>query len=326
MFVLYQEIKIAGNTKSILNSSLAMANLEEKFLNLCQEYPDGITDQLFLDKYPEISKVDLVLAINKLSSKGVVELFKKGSLLYYRAVHLGDLEVFGNLEDDEKIVYQCIKASDNKGIWTKDLKLRTNLHQTIITKVLKNLENKGVIKTVKSVKNPTRKVYMLASIEPSQDLTGGPWFSENELDIEFIEELCKICLRFVESKSFSLKDDHIFPADYSGYPTTEQVHRFLRDSRVTTSELEIEDVNNLLDRLVFDGCVVKLVWTGPRVSTIVNDDEDDEIYAYRALPRHIVGAVAGSVPCGQCPALNSCNCFGPITPSSCGYYSQWLTF
>jgi len=105
-----------------------------------------------------------------------------------------------SLEGDEKVVYQCIKAADNKGIWTKDLKQRTNLHQTIITKTLKSLESKRLIKAVKSVKNSTRKVYMLAHLEPSVEITGGPWFSENELDTEFIEELCKVCFRYIASK------------------------------------------------------------------------------------------------------------------------------
>ena len=105
-----------------------------------------------------------------------------------------------SVEGDERVVYRCIKAADNKGIWTRDLKARTNLHQTVITKVLRSLESKKLIKAVKSVKNSTKKVYMLAHLEPNADLTGGPWFNENELDLEFIEEMCKICHRFIYSK------------------------------------------------------------------------------------------------------------------------------
>lgn len=41
---------------------------------------------------------------------------------------------------------------------------------------------------------------MLAHLEPSIDITGGPWFSENELDVEFIEEMCKICHRYIASR------------------------------------------------------------------------------------------------------------------------------
>lgn len=38
---------------------------------------------------------------------------------------------------------------------------------------------------------------MLSHLEPSTEITGGPWFSDNELDIEFIEEICKTCYKYV---------------------------------------------------------------------------------------------------------------------------------
>lgn len=41
---------------------------------------------------------------------------------------------------------------------------------------------------------------MLYHLQPSTDITGGPWFSENELDVEFIEELSKITHRYILSK------------------------------------------------------------------------------------------------------------------------------
>lgn len=232
----------------------------------------------------------------------------------------------GSLEGDEKIVYQCIKAADNKGIWTKDLKMRTNLHQTVITKVLKSLESRKIIKAVKSVKNSTRKVYMLASLEPSQDITGGPWFSENELDTEFIEELCKVCLRFISTKSISPKPGHIYGVDYTGYPSLEQIHRFLRESKVTSAELETEDVRMLLDRLIYDGVVDRVIWAGTRPSRIVDDDEDDDVYVYRTVNAALPESLMAAVPCGHCPLFEACSDFGPITPSTCSYYTEWLSF
>lgn len=223
-------------------------------------------------------------------------------------------------------MYQCIKAADNKGIWTKDLKLRTNLHQTVITKVLKTLEGRKVIKAVKSVKNSTRKVYMLAALEPSTDITGGPWFSENELDVEFIEELCKVCLRYVASKSVSAKAGHVYPAGYAGYASLEQVHQFLGASGVTSAELGTEDVAMLLERLVYDGLVRRVVWAGPRLSRVVDDDEDDDVHVYRVVGAALPESVMAGLPCGQCPVFDACADFGPITPASCAYFSDWLSF
>lgn len=62
------------------------------------------------------------------------------------------------------------------GLWTKDMKMRTNLPQPHITKILKTLENRKLVKSVKSVSNPGRKVFMLFELEPSRELTGGAWW------------------------------------------------------------------------------------------------------------------------------------------------------
>lgn len=306
---------------------LCEMGLEETFLEFCRNESEGASEAEFRAKHPEYDTTAVAMAINQLCAQGLIELLKRGNELICKAVSADDVEIAANLEGDEKIVYQCIKAADNKGIWTKDLKMRTNLHQTVITKVLKNLENRKIIKAVKSVKNSTRKVYMLANLEPSQEITGGPWFSENELDTEFIEELCKVCLRFIGTKSVSPKPGHVYPADYTGYPTLEQVHRFLRDSRVTSAELETEDVSMLLDRLIFDGSLERVVWAGPRISRIVDDDDDDgDIYVYRAVSSALPESMMAGVPCGQCPVFDACSDIGPITPATCTYYAEWLSF
>ena len=104
------------------------------------------------------------------------------------------------------------------GIWTKHLKAKTNLAQALIDKCLKVLTQKKLIKRVQSVQvraspfmptlrhasdlvpfsqHPTRKIYMLEGVEPSVALTGGPWYTDNELDVAFINTLIRACLKIV---------------------------------------------------------------------------------------------------------------------------------
>ena len=83
------------------------------------------------------------------------------------------------------------------GIWTKHLKSKTSLHQTIIDRYIKTLTQKRLIKRVQSVQHTTRKIYMLEGLEPSSALTGGPWYTDNELDAEFIRGLGEGCWRIV---------------------------------------------------------------------------------------------------------------------------------
>ena len=41
---------------------------------------------------------------------------------------------------------------------------------------------------------------MMAHLEPSVELTGGPWYTDNELDTEFIKLLCTAFLRFIQDR------------------------------------------------------------------------------------------------------------------------------
>lgn len=67
------------------------------------------------------------------------------------------------------------KALVSAGIWTKDLRRRTGLATNVITKALKVLEQRELVKSVKSVQHGNRKQYMLFDVEPSEHVTGGVW-------------------------------------------------------------------------------------------------------------------------------------------------------
>ena len=54
------------------------------------------------------------------------------------------------------------------GIWTKELKQKSNLPQAQISKIFKTLEARKLIKSVKHVAQQNRKVYMLYELEPSR--------------------------------------------------------------------------------------------------------------------------------------------------------------
>jgi DNA-directed RNA polymerase III subunit RPC6 len=69
----------------------------------------------------------------------------------------------------------CIPPSRWPGIWTKDLKIQTNLAQPQLTKILKTLESSRLVKSIKGVAHPSRKLYILADIEPAREITGGAW-------------------------------------------------------------------------------------------------------------------------------------------------------
>lgn len=41
---------------------------------------------------------------------------------------------------------------------------------------------------------------MLMELTPSVEVTGGPWFTDQELDVDFVEQLTNACYKFVLMK------------------------------------------------------------------------------------------------------------------------------
>lgn len=141
---------------------------------------------------------------------------------------------------DEHVVLDVISRSQNQGIWIKTLREETRLPQPQLSRVLKSLESKELIKHVKSVNSKTKKVYMLANLEPSKEITGGAWYTNQEFDAEFIEVVREACHRFILNK---------------GKVTLDAIANFIRNSNLCRCALELEDMNRIVDTLVYDGLI-----------------------------------------------------------------------
>jgi DNA-directed RNA polymerase III subunit RPC6 len=225
------------------------------------------------------------------------------------------------LTGEEQIVYQAIHDAGNEGIWTKILKSKTNLHQMVITSCLKSLEKKSLVKSIKSIKNPTRKLYMLIDMVPSNEVTGGPWFTDQELDLDFIQTLGEHCYNYIHAASFpSSARDALYASTYTGYPSASDVRRYIMNKRIVTIDLTQEDVEMLLDVLVYDGKVIKM-------HQHAFDEDEDEVrnngMVYKAVRERGIHNALTNVPCGKCALSSFCSQDGPVNPTTCVYFAQW---
>ncbi|PIL32108.1 hypothetical protein GSI_06814 [Ganoderma sinense ZZ0214-1] len=224
-------------------------------------------------------------AINFLLGTGLWKALKDTSgNLSYRVVTKKELEVKKDMSGEEGMILSYIQSAGNEGIWTKHLKAKTELHQTVIDRCIKSLMQKQLIKAVKSVKYPTRKIYMLYHLEPSVEMTGGPWYTDNELDTEFIKLLCSASLRFIRERStpkqkggeVSSADRPLYPISAApAYPTTQQVLTFLSKSRITETQLSAEHVEMLLNVLVLDGEIERVPAFGAAMWDVTQTQEDN---------------------------------------------------
>lgn len=258
--------------------------------------------------------------------------------LLFSAVSMDEANKIKMMSADEAMIYSYIAESGRDGIWTKTLHARSNLHINVVTRCIKSLESQRHIKQVKSVKHPTRKIYILASVEPSVEMSGGPWFTDAEIDTEFIDSLLHVVWRYVVSLSFpnafssatgvvTKSDQSSYPATYKGYPPVAKIHDFIVASGITNVELSLVDVRTLCEVLVYDGKLeridggysYKATWQSVIAAGGNDEEEQDEDDGEAAVLDPFT-----ETPCGQCPVMEVCANHGLVTAVNCLYFDDYL--
>ncbi|SMN19401.1 similar to Saccharomyces cerevisiae YNR003C RPC34 RNA polymerase III subunit C34 [Maudiozyma saulgeensis] len=203
---------------------------------------------------------EIMLIVQELVDRNLLKLVKQNNELKFQAVDITEAVKKSSMSSEESLVYSYIEASGREGIWSKTIKARTNLHQHVVSKCLKSLESQRYVKSVKSVKFPTRKIYMLYNLQPSIEVTGGPWFTEGELDVEFINSLLTIVWRYIAENTFpdgfntgnkTQEQVHYAPTVSNG-STTQEILDFISLAQVANVELNTKDIRSLCEVLVYD--------------------------------------------------------------------------
>ena len=223
----------------------------------------------------------------------------------FQVVKKETAEKFEGFGSDQMLVYQTIAQAKDKGIWTKDIKSLSNISQQVLNRSLSALESRFLIKSVRSVASKSKKLYMLYEVEPATEITGGPWYSENQdFDYAFVEALSDFITRVV-GQNHMLDLASIF----------EKVN--ISDiSKVTLKEA---DVQLIINSLVFDE---RLEEVHSSVLLITGYATGKKVYKI-AKPMDPPASLT-NVPCGMCPLVGQCVEGGVISPSSCEYMTLWL--
>eukprot|EP01035_Chromulina_nebulosa_P021444 gene21444-27777_t len=226
-------------------------------------------------------------------------------MLVYKLILAETAIKFEGLGPEQMLVYQEIEKSGNRGIWTRDIKLKTNIQQQILTKTLKILEQRNLIKSVRSVISKSKKLYMLYNLEPAKEISGGPWYTDQEFDHEFLELLSLEILSYVSS---------IGLADLNSIASKVKV------SGISKVELSYEELELVVQTLVYDGRLEEvqssvLIMTGHHKSGTI---------MYKTSKKMDLSNNFTDIPCGVCPIISHCREGGVISPSTCEYMQVWL--
>ncbi|XVF26592.1 hypothetical protein REPUB_Repub14bG0031000 [Reevesia pubescens] len=217
-----------------------------------------------------------------------------------------------SLTEHEQTVLTVIQSKQDMGMSQREMNREIKLPDPQITKSIKSLLSKNLIKEVKNIQSRGRKHFISAEFEPSNAITGGAWYVEGSLDTEYINVLKEQCWR----KIYSLK-----------VATLEGVTDAIKRSNVSQIELSKLQIEEIVKALVLDNEVmeVKSSGTGEFASIPVGK------VCYKCIGKRgyggepKIGALA-SIPCGVCPQISHCTPDGIISPKTCVYYKKWLDF
>ncbi|XP_055677857.1 probable DNA-directed RNA polymerase III subunit RPC6 [Lutzomyia longipalpis] len=287
---------------------------QQKVIELAQEKSGILSNSDLMESFPDMAPAVRVAVINRMLQQGLVELLKKGNQLAYRLVDpTKKTTAPKGADNEEKIVYSIIEEGGNKGIWIRDIRVKSNLIMTQLNKILKSLENKKLIKAVKSVNASKKKVYMLYNLDPDRSVTGGSWYQDQDFESEFVDVLNQQCLRYLQMRTESAAQGKDGPllAKQKSLCSVSDVHTFIKDLGISKVNLDEEDLETILKTVVYDGKAERVV-------------QMDGSSLYRAIIPALPPPGLVQMPCGICPVISSCSTYGLVTPKTCQYMSEWL--
>jgi len=296
-------------------------DIENRILQLCDENAKGIMVSTLQSEMPQFPAELLTAVVNSLlKAKKLSVVVRAKQHFLVRSDLQPNRKATGLSDHDEKLVYQIVENAGNKGIWEKDVRIRSKLPLLSTTKILKNLESRKLIKSVKSVTANRKKMYMLFDLEPDVSVTGGTWYSGQTFDSEFVKlitDFCIICLnRKSESAARSQLELSLEPMAHrtATFASSAEILQFIVTSAISKVKLSVTDIEAVMDALVYDGKVERSV-------SIVGGEQ---ITMYRAVTSLIHPTGLMRMPCGLCPVIDECHEGGAISPSTCRYFKEWL--
>ncbi|KAG9445920.1 hypothetical protein H6P81_012048 [Aristolochia fimbriata] len=188
------------------------------------------------------------------------------------------------LSETDKKVHDLIRSKGNQGIWIADVKRELNIQDTLLKKSIASLETRKLIKPVTSVQGRSRKVYMAVEFEPSAEVTGGHWYSDGNLDTDFITVMKSQCFNHIKKLKVA---------------TIEMVSDSIRKSGVFKVECSSTQISEMIQVLLLDGSVEQVTSSGMGdFSSIAMGKK-----CYRVLEKKELSGALSSFPCGACPRL-----------------------
>lgn len=94
-----------------------------------------------------------------------------------------------------------IDNAGTDGLWARSIRMKGGMTELNLKAGLKWLENNGLITDFKSVEQPNKKMFIKSSLRPSERATGGPWFTDGQLDVGFLNSMQQAVFYIIKEQS-----------------------------------------------------------------------------------------------------------------------------
>ncbi|MCJ1313705.1 34-kDa subunit of RNA polymerase III (C) [Agyrium rufum] len=319
-------------------------------------------DLLSLGVIPDSDVKFLQACISRLTAKNLFKLMKRDNgQICWKVVKKEDAVKYKNFSVEEALVYSYIESSAREGIWTRTLRSRTNLHPTTMNRCLKALENKSMIRAIQSAKFPTRKTYILFNLQPSEDITGGPFYTDGKLDEVLIQYLQENVEKYIRGRSWrdrggggagaaagGIRVDATKPnGGLAGVATD---HRAADAAYFNAGEHDVRgrdipmppgfkgyptipEITRAINSFNLVSLAIKeaemkqlldiLCWDG-RVMKVMGGKGYKAVRAAGSHSEYDIENGLTQAPCGRCPVFDLCEEDGPVNARDCVYFQEWL--
>ncbi|KAF8774800.1 DNA-directed RNA polymerase III subunit RPC6 like protein [Argiope bruennichi] len=212
-------------------NSLPDSDLEVMLLATLKNHAGGATQNILMESIPSLSVMELAQLLNKLIGQGKIDLLKKGKQLVYAFKNDGSRKSQG-ANNEENLILEAVKKSGNNGIAPKEIKYVTNLPQPQITKILKSMEAKRLIKSI--VSSTKKKLFMLYGLEPSHAVTGGTFYSGQEFETEFVDVLGEQCYRYLlQAKGLAEKFSDPVSQRHASFKSSREICDYINSLKIS---------------------------------------------------------------------------------------------
>ena len=291
-------------------------DLKAQLVEKLRMAPSGLSNDQLESHFGAGKMAAIAEVVNSLLEAKRLNLFTQGTGLVYKLVAEDTAVKFEGLTQEQMLVYQICERAGSKGVWTRDIKNQSSIPQHTLNKTIKDLETRCLIKHVRSVTSKSRKLYMLYDTVPTKEITGGPWYTDQEFDHAFVEELCKAVVNFVAASSRR-------PID--ALPDSAALLQQLTGSGIIAANtLSVEELEMILTMLVCDGRLEEVRNASLGSANSAGGNARAGLVKFKVAKRFNAPNHLTEMPCGVCMVVTQCKEGGVISPTTCTYMSDWL--